>query len=88
MTEDTPVTEVPAAPVIDESAVQQAKLDAEMKKHQAKEAAEQKKMMDAIEQRRKQEAEIAAVQEIHLKSIRDYCEAGRAALEAATRQVK
>jgi uncharacterized protein involved in exopolysaccharide biosynthesis len=88
MTEDTPVTEVPAEPVIDEAAAQRAKLDAQIKDQQAKEAAEHAKMMADMAERRKQEAEIAGPQDALLRSIRANCDAGRAALERATRKAQ
>ena len=69
MTEDTPGTATPAAPVIDEAA--------------AREAAEHAKMMADLEARRIEEAAIAAVQDAALQAVKDGCAAGRAALERA-----
>ena len=73
MTEDTPVIETAAAPVIDAAAAQQAK-----------DQAEHAKLMAEMNHRRKEEREIAAAQDLALKTIRANCDAGRAALETAT----
>jgi hypothetical protein len=75
MTEDTPYNETAAAPVID----QEAAIKARMASQQAKEESEHKKMLAEMAQRRKQEAEIAAVQDLALKNIRERCEAELAA---------
>jgi hypothetical protein len=79
-TENEVVTETVAEPVIDQTAAERAKLDAQMKEQRAKEQAEHEKMMADMAKRRAEEAAIAAVQDAALKAVKDQCDAYRAAL--------
>jgi hypothetical protein len=75
MTEDKPTIESASAPVID----QQAAIDAQAVACRRTEEAARKKMMADMEQRRKEEAEIAAAQDTAIRNIRARCEAELAA---------
>ena len=88
MTEDTPATETALAPVIDQAAAARAKLDADTDAYQRKAAAEQAKRMDELNHQRKQEREIAAVQDQALKSIRERCDAEREAFARSQVEAK
>ena len=88
MTEDTPATDTAAAPVIDQAAAARAKLDAQMKEQQATDQAEHAKMMAERNHRMKEEREIAAAQDLALKTIRANCDAGRAAFARSQAEAK
>jgi len=79
MTEDTPMIESASAPVIDQEAAERAKRDADNDAYLAKSAAEHEKRLAELNHRRKEEREIAAAQDLALKSIRERCDAERAA---------
>ena len=80
MTEDPPVTEVPAEPVIDMAAAEQAKRDAEVQKQGQIDMVAHEAMIAEMNKRMEEEKKIAAEQDAALAAVKAECDAYRAAL--------